>query len=336
MESKKKLQSLLAYKPASVEPGQVVVAESALTGLMYPVVFTAQKKHVLLSDWIKNNKAHVQETLQKQGAILFRNFNMQGVQSFREFVNVYGNEVLDYSLGAAKRSKIVDKIYLSTHHPADENLEMHNEMSYTANWPTEIAFYCQVAAEGGGETPIADCRSIWNKLSAPVQQKLTTHGIKYVRRIGGMLGGLTWQQVFQTESKDDVERSCKENKIDFEWQDENVLVMNWVLPAFRIHPQSAEKVWFNHAYFFNAMMLNTHIAATLQEKDIPFFAYYGDGSAIEPETLHEIKSAFESAKCDFPWQQGDVLLLDNLLMAHGRNAYRGNREVLVAMFRNIN
>jgi hypothetical protein len=33
----------------------------------------------------------------------------------------------------------------------------------------------------------------------------------------------------------------------------------------------------------------------------------------------------------FPWQAGSAVLIDNLLMAHGRNPYTGPRKILVAM-----
>jgi len=33
----------------------------------------------------------------------------------------------------------------------------------------------------------------------------------------------------------------------------------------------------------------------------------------------------------FPWETHDVLLLDNMLVCHGRKPYKGERTILVAM-----
>ena len=82
-------------------------------------------------------------------------------------------------------------------------------------------------------------------------------------------------------------------------------------------------------------MLNKSVAETFKEIDVPFFALYGDGSEIETSALEEIDSLYKETKVSFTWQKGDVLLLDNLLIAHGRNSYKGEREILVAMFKDI-
>lgn len=338
MENKKPkgLDNLIRFSPKTVDPQLSLVEEEAnLTDLGYPFMFKARNNYVVLKEWIMNNRQLVQEKLHRHGAVLFRNFNMPSVHSFRDVVNMYGKEIMEYTLGAARRSKVIDNIYLSTHHPADENLEMHNEMSYTDNWPVQIIFYCNVAPAQGGETPIADSRRIWQLLKPSTKEKFSEHGVMYIRQLGGLLGGLTWQQVFKTDNKEDVERSCTQNAIQYEWLEDGVLKMKWVLPATRTHVLTGETVWFNHAFFFNSIMLNRNVHATLKPEEMPFVAYYGDGTEISEEELQDISDAYEQTRRAFPWQKGDLLLVDNLLMAHGRSPYSGDREILVAMFKRI-
>jgi len=64
---------------------------------------------------------------------------------------------------------------------------------------------------------------------------------------------------------------------------------------------------------------------------VPRNAYYGDGTPIEPESLEEIAAAFDEESVAFSWERGDVVLVDNMLAAHGRNPYEGARRIIVGM-----
>ena len=67
------------------------------------------------------------------------------------------------------------------------------------------------------------------------------------------------------------------------------------------------------------------------EADLPRNCYYGDGTPIEDSVMAEICEVYQQLEVSFPWQQGDILLLDNLLVAHARNPFFGERKLLVAM-----
>jgi hypothetical protein len=330
------LQGLLNFKTTSLESSeQLVEYKDDFNSKGYPVMFNAKSNFISLDHWIKNNKNTVKEKLSIHGAILFRNFNMTSIDSFRDVVKTFENKPMEYTLGAAKRSKIIDNIYLSTHHPADENLQLHNEMSYSDDWPNYIVFYCNTAPFAGGETPIADNRRVWELLDPRTKKKFIEKGVLYVRQVGGLLGGITWQELFKTKDKSLVEADCGKHNIKFEWIGKDVLKMKWILPATKIHPITLQTSWFNHVFFFNAIMLNKDILGTLDPTDMPFISYYGDGSVIDEVDLIDIGDAFEKTKTCFEWKKGDLLLIDNISISHGRNPYKGEREILVAMFKDI-
>jgi len=43
---------------------------------------------------------------------------------------------------------------------------------------------------------------------------------------------------------------------------------------------------------------------------------YGDGSPIEDSVIEEIRAAYQQESTTLTWRQGDLLVLDNMLVAH--------------------
>jgi alpha-ketoglutarate-dependent taurine dioxygenase len=102
-----------------------------------------------------------------------------------------------------------------------------------------------------------------------------------------------------------------------------------------LHPRTGEAVWFNQAHLFHISSLPVDVKESLLSifapEDLPRNALYGDGSPIEPAALEEIRHAYAMEQVLFPWKNGDVLMLDNVLAAHGRTPFSGERKVLVGM-----
>jgi hypothetical protein len=105
--------------------------------------------------------------------------------------------------------------------------------------------------------------------------------------------------------------------------------------AIAKHPKTGESVFFNQLQLHHISCLDLDIRQSMLsvfgEENLPRNVYYGDGSPIEDSVMEEVGAVYEKAKISFPWQQGDVLMLDNMLAAHGRNPYAGDRKILVAM-----
>jgi alpha-ketoglutarate-dependent taurine dioxygenase len=190
------------------------------------------------------------------------------------------------------------------------------------------------AAESGGETPVADSRQILKLLDPQIVQRFTEKQVMYVRNFREGLG-LPWQEAFQTSDPATVERYCQKSGIQFEWVSPGHLRTRQVRPAVIQHPETGEFVWFNQAHLFHFSSLDEKTRQLMQalyrEEDLPRTAYYGDGAEIEPETLTAIHNAYHQASVVFPWKAGDLLLLDNILTAHGRCPYTGARKIVVLM-----
>jgi len=312
-----------------------VIRTSRLEDKEIPLVVEPAVGGVDLVDWATNNRDRVEQLLLEHRALLFRGFNTKSVASFENFIAATSDGILmEYKDRSSPRHAVGEKIYTSTDYPPDQTIFLHNEGTYWLTWPLKIYFFCLIAPPHGGETPIADTRKIFNRISAPARERLIDKKIMYQRNFNQGFG-LTWQDVFQTNDKTVVEQYCRKNSIEFEWRGEDRLRTYQIRPAVARHPRTNETVWFNHATFFNVSTLEPSMRAalleTFDEGDLPFNTYYGDGSVIEPSILDEFREAYKQERIAFPWQEGDILLLDNMSVAHGRAPYSGERKILVGM-----
>jgi amino acid adenylation domain-containing protein len=323
--SRRKLKSV---RRKTVAGGQLIRESGTLPLLVQPSV-----DGLRLVDWATTNREQIEQKLLRYGAILFRGFEVNTVAEFEEFMKSLAGDLLDYSYRSTPRTQVSGKIYTSTEYPAHQTIPLHNEMSYTRRWPMMLGFFCMHAAEYGGETPIADSRKVFQRIDSSIRDRFSRRGVRYVRHYGDALD-LTWQNVFQTENRAEAEEFCREAGIDFEWKGDERLCTSEVCQATAAHPRTGEMVWFNQAHLFHVSSLESEIRdLLLSGGEPPRNAFYGDGTPIDNSDLEEIRAAYEKETVVFPWHKRDVLLVDNMLTAHGRKPYRGARQIVVGMGR---
>ena len=245
-------------------------------------------------------------------------------------------------LGAVKRRQsvslsqetLIEVGQLPPENPLPLVIKPINEMPSARNWSLKIAFHCVIKAQTGGETPIADSRRVFQRIDPKIRDRFQEKQILSVRNYGKGLD-LPWQAVFQTTEKSEVETYCQNNGIELEWLENNCLKTRRVCRAIATHPKTSESVWFNQAHLFHISSLEPalreQMLSRFPESELPRHTYYGDGTTIEASILDEIREIYQQESVIFPWEEGDVLLLDNMLAAHGRRPFTGARKVVVGM-----
>ena len=325
----------------NVKPKAVSVSQKSLikTGLLggvqrLPLVVKPGLSFTELAGWAGSNREFVESGLSQHGGILFRGFDIASRERFEQFLEAISLPLMRYSEGATPRTELGNNIYTSTEYPPDQSIALHNELTYVVTWPMKIAFCCVQPAEQRGETPVADVRRVLGRISPRVRERFVEKGWRLVRNFGEGLS-LSWQSSFHLTERTEVEAYCRGAQIDFEWKSGERLRTQQVRPAVARHPRTGEEVWFNHVAFWHVSSLEPTVREAMLEmfgeEGLPYNTYYGDGSRIEDEVAEEIREAYRAETATFGWQKGDVILLDNMLVAHGRNPYVGARKILTAM-----
>jgi alpha-ketoglutarate-dependent taurine dioxygenase len=293
----------------------------------------------VLTSWATEHRRDLDAWLNRYGAVLLRGFGIGSPQEFRAVVAAICPRLLDYVGGDSPRSNVADQVYTSTEFPPHLEIGLHNELSYTKSWPDRLFFCSLVVAESGGETHIADSRKVLANLEPSVRDNFSEKGVIYKQHLRNKDEpgpGKSWQETFETSNREQVERICADQEMEFQWTSRG-LRTSLSNPGVIIHAVTGETCWFNQADLwhasFDSVKAQEDKLATKATNDelLGSHACYGDGSEIPISDLRSVRSSYGKSEILFPWQAGDLLVLDNSLAMHGRKPFNGPRRVLVAM-----
>ncbi|MEU4775540.1 TauD/TfdA family dioxygenase [Micromonospora sp. NPDC023644] len=273
------------------------------------------------------------EVLTAEKALVFRGFGVRP-ETLDPVMDLLLPRRLAYVHGNSPRTKVGRNVYTSTEYPARYTISMHNELSYAARWPARLLFFCQIAAETGGATPVVDA-ALWLDSLDPQLRADFAGGLRYQQNLHDGMGlGKSWRETFETDSRDEVEEFLAGAGATWEWTADGLRVTQ-LRPATLRHPVTGAEVWFNQADQWHPAGLDDDIARVMTQvmgpDELPQSVTFADGSPIPDEYVTQIRDRGLAAAVDVDWRVGDLLLIDNVLTAHGRRPYTGDRRVLVAM-----
>ncbi len=297
--------------------------------------------------WFAQNKSVFDRLAVAHGALLFRDFPVRGTEAFGRAIDHYPTNDLNYVGGASQRSGIAGRVMETTNAPKHWPFQMHQEMAYLPRYPRMIAFYCNVAPPAGGETLVADFRLLEHRLPRRFWDEVKTRGVRYARnfRAPGEIDPVrakmhnTWTAAFQTEDAASAEAACRGVGLEPRWESDGSLTALFTAPGFTHHSLTGQTVWFNHIASQTQnlrnkgaeqwALYNLHYGAG--DKPRPYFTTYGDGGEVDPEDVEDLQLTIEAITQSLRWEQGDILLIDNVLTAHGRAPFDGVRDIQVAL-----
>ncbi len=329
------------------------MALRAEPGTAFPVVLRPAADGADPAAAVAAARGLLDELLLRAGAVLLRGLAIAGGDGFAAVARALGGRPMEYVGGNVPRTRVGAAVFTSTELDRRFRIQLHNELAYQRDYPDRIAFFCEQPSRTGGQTTIADCRLVLRDIDPAVVAVFERLGVRYVRTFQAtrprreafkarfpLYYHQTWESAFGTRSQAEVEAACRALGMRFRWRDGGDLEVWNELPATIAHPRTGERIWFNQAsnLHYNRRSLGrlVHLSRKLlyrSERDHPYQIYFGDGSRVRREQMDSIQDALDRHTTNVDWQRGDLLVLDNRLVAHGRAPYGGPRRVLVSMLR---
>lgn len=284
--------------------------------------------------WLTEQLPAIHAELHRSGCLLVRGLPVTSTGDFAAVRDVLLPRRANYKEKATPRSDFGEGVFSSTDLPAAQPIRLHNENSYTLDFPGALLFGCLVAPEEGGATTVGDMRAALRMLPTDLRDRFERAGWLLVRNFSEM-AGLPWHKSFATEDQKVVEEYCRENTIGYEWLDEDTLRTRQLRSAIITHPVTGERSWFNHVAFWHQWSLDPDVrdilVETYGEDGLPFATYLGDGTPLTRDEVDTLNAVYDQVTMRESWQAGDIMLVDNIACAHGREAFVGDRKIVVGM-----
>ncbi|WP_134059036.1 TauD/TfdA family dioxygenase [Rheinheimera aquimaris] len=280
-------------------------------------------------------KEHLLYRLSRHGALLFRGTGLDSPEKVKQFAEQFITE-LYVSNTEHQEIANIKGVQSPVEYANEQFLLWHNENTFNHSWPSKIAFSCLKPAPLGGQTPLVDTRQFCARLPEELLSKFAELGVMYVRHYHKTdKFGLGWQTVFNTDDKEEVEKKCQQQGIVYQWRNNCRLITKAVRPAFMEHPVTREKCWVSQITHWHPLCLPQQVLGSMQAMfavdEFPRNCLFGNGEPISGEDIALIVDAYMQAQFAFDWQAGDFLLVDNIVMAHARAPFAGDRKLCVVM-----
>jgi alpha-ketoglutarate-dependent taurine dioxygenase len=306
--------------------------------------------------WLREERPLLEQEVRKYGALLIRGIqSADSAESFARLMEVIAPELMDYVGGTSPRQVVHGRIMTATELPPAYSIPLHQEMSYTDDSPDRIVFYCRSPAPEGGFTTVADMRAVTARIDPSVRKRFADKKGVQLRRTLPSADALhkkpgvakSWAEVFGTSDREEVARIVQRKGWKIHWlDDQSVQLWQEVRPPTRAHPITGDEVWHNQVHIYAPVgslawarkdgrreQVEQIERALLEHPEMVDRVLHGTGELVADQDALHIFEVMDRSAIPVHWKPCDVLVLDNILAAHGRTSFRGPRTVLTALVR---
>ena len=251
------------------------------------------------------------------GIVLFRGFKVT-VGAFENFTDKFTSDYLVN--GSLTRKTVSTDGTTQTVNAGEQLIPPHAEMAYTPFRPELLWFYCDTPPEKGGETIVCDGVDVWSRLSPATKELFLNRKVTYRKRFNNnehdldSIAHLWLGQDLDTSKVGDTLAHVPDTLLQVE--DDGSLYLEYTVSAVQ-KPKHHESLAFANSVI-------------VEDRSCSF----QNGEPISRDLRLEL--FYEATSCSLPhkWAAGDVLMVDNSRMMHGRGSFRdARRKILVRMGR---
>jgi alpha-ketoglutarate-dependent taurine dioxygenase len=275
----------------------------------------------------------------EHGALLFRNFSID-CDGFTEFTATLCHDFSTYQGGGFRwgkldREKINNNETLLTVTGATQSfsIPLHGEMYYMKSRPTILWFFCEEPPVTAGETILCSGAALLRQMEPTGRDFFSRNPLKYIRH----LMQDEWPVSFQTEDINVLRDWCHANDCTLKENSDGSVTIEYVTPAILREPLKGEHVFINNALLLHSVeqSIRTGLAAQVVElprNACPFVVRSQNDEELPSAIVDQVERTAEALTAKVTWRKGDVLMVDNRRILHGRKKCSGNeRKIFVRM-----
>ncbi|BDM83939.1 TauD/TfdA family dioxygenase [Acaryochloris marina] len=282
--------------------------------ISYPLSENAGVKYLGNNENISQlNEESIIDSFLSEGVILFRGFDTD-IESFTQFSNKLSNNFMDYSGGVFNRRVINGNPTILTVNDFNNEVRLHGEMYYQKTIPQMLWFYCHQPASSDGETIICDGKRFYNALNDSLKELFRHKKLRYVSKMDKS----AWIKRYKTDNLSDLKRICESNDVQLYVNEDQSIETHFICPI--VHPSRSRE----YLVFINSLLP--------AKKMYPDSVTFDDGSKIDEDIMLQLNDIAEKLVVEICWEKGDILMIDNTRIMHGRRAFLDdNREIYLRL-----
>lgn len=255
----------------------------------------------------------VVEVFQESGAVLFRGFGAES-SDFPAFTARFSSATLGRLHLGQNRREVADDADTSTVNLGMQHVGPHAELGYSPQRPDLLWFYCARPPASGGETTLFDGIEVWKSLPDALREKFAMTELLYSFEATGQDEWPLFTGVLADRDRT-LDLLAAERGVSYTTRDDDAIDISYRVPAAK--PSRYQGV----PAFSNSIIPN--LSGTVS---------FADGTPVRSGDRLSILRTCDDLITPVGWRQGDVIMIDNSRMMHGRLPFSDpSREIHIRM-----